>query len=644
MLPTKWITQFLFEIEKGVLLGHRMMINRFYIFTFLLFFQSITIAQSPSAPMQLQATGYEQHIELGWQANPEPNVSGYKIYRSSNGGASFEFLKQVGKEAIATDWTGDEGQILNRQYKITAFANATEGAASAVAAATTHPMDDEALLEMTQRATFRYFWDFAHPVSGLARERSNGNLNIVTTGGSGFGIMAIIVGAERGWVTRDEAVNRLVQIASFLQFAQKFHGAFPHWMNGTNGTVIPFSQFDDGGDLVETAFLMQGLLAARAYFDQNTALESALRTVITGLWEDVEWDWYRKNNSSVLYWHWSPNYAWQMNFPLRGFNETQIVYILATASPTHPIPGSLYQSGWTASNYANVSSHFGYKIYCGPFGGGPMFFAHYSYLGFDPRGRRDAFCNYFVRNRNHALIQQAYSIANPENHVGYAADCWGLTASDGPNGYAAHDIWPNNDEGTIAPTAALSSMPYTPQESLAALRHFYRVQGERLWNNYGFYDAFNLNQNWFATSYIAIDQGPIVGMIENYRSGLLWRLFMQNAEIAPALQAIGFQADNTPTEEFLSEKNGFSAQVFPNPFPAQGGVLNLEISNLKNQKLTVEIVDLEGKLLQVLFKSRAFHAGVFQEKFQYAQLPKGICLITIKNENGGVWAQKLFAE
>jgi hypothetical protein len=620
-----------------------MMFNRLFIVSFLLSSSACTLAQSPSAPLQLQATGYEKHVELRWMPNPEPNVTGYKIYRSSNAGASFEFLKQVGKEPIATDWTGDEGQNLSRQYKITAFAGAMEGPASMVVSATTHDMDDEALLEMTQRATFRYFWDFAHPLSGLARERSNGDPNIVTTGGSGFGIMAIIVGAERGWVTRDAALNRLVQIASFLQFAEKFHGVFPHWMNGANGTVIPFSQFDNGGDLVETAFLMQGLLAAREYFDQDTPLESALRDVITGLWEDVEWDWYRKNNSPVLYWHWSPNFAWQMNFPLRGFNEAQIVYILAAASPTHPVPGSLYQSGWTASNYANVSSHFGHKIYCGPFGGGPMFFAHYSYLGFDPRGRRDAFCNYFVRNRNHALIQQAYSIANPENHVGYAADCWGLTACDGPNGYSAHDIWPNNDEGTIAPTAALSSMPYAPQECLAALRHFYRVRGERLWGNYGFYDAFNLNQNWFAGSYLAIDQGPIVGMIENYRSGLLWRLFMKNPEIAPALQAIGFQADNTPAKELSGEKKSFGALIFPNPLTATAGVFNLEISNLKNQKLTLEILDLEGKRLQIFFENRAMQAGLFQEKFQYAQLPKGICLLVLKNEIGEAWAQKLVA-
>jgi Uncharacterized protein conserved in bacteria len=539
-------------------------------------------AQTPAAPQLLQAVGYERHVEITWQPNSEPNVTGYRLYRSADGGGQFVFLKQVGKVPVATDWVGAPG--LSYQYRVSAVANALEGSPSATAQATTLDMDDEALLEMTQRATFRYFWDYAHPVSGMARERSNGDPNLVTVGGSGFGIMAIVVGAERGWVSREEALYRLIQIASFLQFSERHHGVWPHWIDGTTGKTIPFSQFDNGGDLVETAFLVQGLLAAKQYFDQNTPLENGLRALIDDLWEGVEWDWYRKNGGNVLYWHWSPNFGWQMNFPLRGFYEAQIVYILAAASPTHPVPASLYQTGWTSSNYANPSVHFGYPIYCGPFGGGPLFFAHYSYLGFDPRGKRDAFCNYFVRNRNHALIQHAYAIANPKNHSGYGPDCWGLTACDGPNGYAARDIWPSNDDGTIAPTAALSSIPYAPQECLAALRHFYRARGERLWGPYGFYDAFHAGQNWVASSYLAIDQGPIVCMIENYRTGLLWRLFMQNPEIQPALSAIGFVPDNSPTSDVLLPENGMNLRVYPNP-AFENGILSLEFVNPKKQKI-----------------------------------------------------------
>ncbi len=604
-----------------------------------------TTAQIPAPPSNVAASGYDSHVEITWAASTSPNVNGYQIFRSTDGGMQYNLLKNVGTQvASLIDWTGDEGQNLTRHYKIKSTApGGLASDFSETATAETHPMNDEELMEMVQRYTFRYFWDFAHPASGMARERSNGNGEIVTSGGSGFGIMAVAVGAERGWVTRQDAVNRMIQIVSFLQNAARFHGVFPHWMNGTTGAAIPFSQYDDGGDLVETAFLMQGLLAARAYFDQNTPLEMALRNAITGLWEDVEWDWYRKNNSNVLYWHWSPNHAWQMNFPLRGFNETQIVYILAAASPTHSVPASLYQTGWTSGGYANPSIHFGHKIYCGPFGGGPMFFAHYSYLGFDPRPVKDAFCNYFVRNRNHALIQNAYSIANLENHVGYDADCWGLTACDGPSGYSAHDIHPNNDDGTIAPTAALASMPYTPAESVAALRHFYRNLGEKLWGIYGFYDAFNLNQNWFAPSYLAIDQGPIVAMIENHRTGLLWDLFMQNPEIQPALDAIGFQPDNSSTEEDFLKKNGFDAEVFPNPVGANG-VLNLEFSVLEKQKLTARLTDGQGRVVRFLFQNREMPTGVFQENLEIKGLPRGVYFLEIKNTKGGRWTGKVVVE
>ncbi|MDX1911779.1 MAG: glucoamylase family protein [Saprospiraceae bacterium] len=593
-----------------------------YTLSFLLLATLAANCQTPSTPQGLTATGYERHIALSWQSIPEPGVTGYRIYRSTDGGASYTFLKQVGLIPLAVDWTGDEGEQLTRHYQVAALIGALEGNHSEATSATTTAMDDEALLEMTQRATFRYFWDYAHPVSGMARERSNGDPNLVTTGGSGFGVMAILVGAERGWVSREAALNRLIQIASFLQFADRFHGVFPHWMNGTNGNVIPFSQFDDGGDLVETAFLMQGLLAARQYFDQDTPLENALRDVITGLWEDVEWDWYRRNNSPVLYWHWSPNYNWQMNFALRGFYEAQIVYILAAASPTHPVPASLYQTGWTSGNYANPSVHYGYKIYCGPFGGGPLFFAHYSYLGFDPRGRKDAFCNYFVRNRNHSLIQQAYSAANPENHTGYSAECWGLTSCDGPNGYAAHDVWPTNDDGTIAPTAALSSMPYAPDACMAALRYFYRQQGEKLWGPYGFYDAFNLNQNWFAPSYLAIDQGPIVGMIENYRSGLLWRLFMQNPEIEPALTAIGFVPDNTPTLEAVGGKEDLQLRVFPNPAVGKTTV-QMELWRSESVETGIRLLDASGKILHTFLPEKRLVSGVNQESLRLPDLPAG---------------------
>jgi len=422
---------------------------------------------------------------------------------------------------------------------------------------------------MTQRATFRYFWDYAHPVSGLARERL-GSGETVTTGGSGFGIMALLVGVERGFTSRELAKKRMLKILNFLtNKAQRFRGAFPHWLNGTTGQVIPFSQYDDGGDLVETSFLIQGLLAARQYFNGTDSMEIQIRNLITNIWETVEWNWYRRSPySNYLYWHWSPNYGWQMNFKLIGYNETMITYLLAIASPTHSVPANLYYNGWASSSgYFINQTYYGYKLWVGEPYGGPLFFAHYSFLGFDPRNKRDNYCNYFINNRHHTLINRAYCIANPLNHFGYNENTWGITASDSPWGYLAHQPF-IHDNGTIAPTAAISSMPYTPNESISALKNFYRSFYSGLWGEYGFKDAFNLGANWFANSYLAIDQGPIIVMIENYRSQLLWNKFMANPEIQPMLDAIGFIPDTTTTVEDINySPDGFQLyQNYPNPF------------------------------------------------------------------------------
>jgi hypothetical protein len=403
-------------------------------------------------------------------------------------------------------------------------------------------MNTEILLDHVQQQTFRYFWDFAHPLSGLTRERDSSG-DVVTIGGSGFAVMAILVGIERGFITRQEGLQRLLTIVGFLESAVRFHGAWPHWVNGVTGQGVSFSQKDDGGDLVETALLVQGLLAARQYFHSGHAHEQLLREKITLLWETVEWDWYRRDGEGVLYWHWSPNQGWAMNLPIRGFNEAMIVYLLAIASPTHGVPASLYHSGWAGlDRYRNGRYFYNHLLEVGLDWGGPLFFAHYSFLGFDPRNRRDAYCNYFQRNRNHTLINRAYCIENPKGYTGYSAKCWGLSASDCPLGYAAHEPW-EGDYGTLTPTAALSSMPYTPDYCIQALEHFYFNLGDRLWGPMGFYDAFNPHQGWFAKSYLAINQGPIIVMIENYRSAPLWELFMANSEILPMLEAVGFKTD-----------------------------------------------------------------------------------------------------
>ena len=408
-------------------------------------------------------------------------------------------------------------------------------------------LSDNELLDLVQKQTFNYFWDFSHAKSGMVLERSNVDAyggeapNIVTSGGSGFGVMVIIVGVERNYITREQAIERLHKITDFLLNGDRFHGVFPHWYYGDSGKVRPFFTEDNGGDIVETSFMIQGLLTARQYFDRETDDEILLRNKINKLWNDVEWDWYT-NGKDILTWHWSPNFEWTINHQIRGYNEALITYILAASSTTHPINKTVYHNGWASgNNFTNGIRYYQkWNLSLGPYFGGPLFFTHYSFLGLDPKGLKDSYADYWEQNVNHTLINREYCIENPKEYVGYGTENWGLTASDNHQGYSAHS--PTNDLGVISPTAALSSFPYTPEYSMQALRHFYYNFNGKLWGNYGFYDAFNQTENWYADNYLAIDQGPIIIMIENYRTGLLWNLFMSCPEVKEGLSKLNFSS------------------------------------------------------------------------------------------------------
>ncbi len=418
---------------------------------------------------------------------------------------------------------------------------------------------DTALFRLVQQQTFQYFWDGAEPVSGLARERFHADndypqndQSVVTSGGAGFGVMAILVGIERGFVTREEGRKHLEKIVHFLETADRFHGAWPHWWYGETGKVKPFSKKDNGGDLVETSFMIQGLLCVRQYFQNGNSEEKALAARADKLWKEVEFDWYR-NGKNVLYWHWSPSYGWEMNFAVRGYNECLIMYVLAASSPTHGVTAEVYHEGWAGNGKINevnkpdgIAAGFPYKLQLKHQGdawnGGPLFWAHYSYLGLDPRGLKDKYADYWKENVNQSLINYQWCVDNPKKFKGYGADNWGLTSSYSVKGYAGHAPTTNRDIGVISPTAALSSFPYTPAQSMAAMKHWYTDMKDKIWGPYGFYDAFSEQYNWYKPHYLAIDQGPIVVMMENYRSGLLWKLFMSCPEIQNGLRKLGFES------------------------------------------------------------------------------------------------------
>ena len=413
--------------------------------------------------------------------------------------------------------------------------------------------NDDEFLDWLQKTHFNYMWDGAEPTSGMAPERIHmdgvypeNDQQVVTTGGSGFGSAGLISAIDRGFVSREEGVERLAKIVDYLGKADRFHGVWPHWLYGPTGKVKPFGQKDNGGDLVESSFLMASLLAAREYLKNGNDKEKKVAEDIDKLWKEMEFDWYTKGGEDVLYWHWSPEYEWEMNFPLEGYNECLIAYILAASSPTHSIPASAYHNGWARGGKIKSNAVFeGLPLILSHNGaestGGPLFWAHYSYIGLDPRNLQDQYADYWELNKNHVMTDYLYCVENPKKYRGYGEDVWGLTASYSPEGYSAHA--PNNDLGVITPTAALSSFPYSPEQSMAAAKNFYN-RGERYRNKYGFYDAFSDQTNWVTPRYLAIDQLPITPMIENYRSGLIWDLFMNAPEIKEGLAKLGFTQKN----------------------------------------------------------------------------------------------------
>jgi hypothetical protein len=507
----------------------------------------------------VKAKGYEKHIDISWDEPAEEQPARYVVYRSTDGGAYQAVGIQVPGIHRFEDWLGKPGQTAS--YKVTVEDREyRESEPSQPASASTHAMTDDELLTMVQEACFRYYWEGAHPASGMIRENLPGDDDIVATGATGFGIMALVAGTDRGFITRQQGIDRLLKMTAFLERADRYHGVWPHFTNGATGKRMPvFGVYENGADLVETSFLMEGLLTARQYFKGESAPEKELYQRISGLWDSVEWDWFRRTVSGdALFWHWSPEYSWYINHRLTGWNEVMITYLLAIASPAHGVPASLYYTGWAGQSPAAVKyrqswgrvtagDHYvnnhvfeGIKLDVGVGSGGPLFFTQYSFMGFDPHAR-DPFTNYFLNNRNLARINYAYCQRNPGRYKGYGPNCWGITAVDGPNGYVPYEPNPKMDDGTIAPTGSIGSFPYTPAASTAALKHFYRDLGDRLWGEFGFRDAFNQREDWFSNIYMGLNQAPMVVMIENHRTGLIWKNFESNPEIQNMRKRIEFK-------------------------------------------------------------------------------------------------------
>ncbi len=508
-------------------------------------------------PSGLVAEGHDRRIDLIWDRVSLNDEQWWNVYRAKQAAGPWEKLNHRPHTIhVYSDFIGENDKTFH--YRVTQLVrDATLGNTNAATrngrrardaenesepsetvVETTVAMSESTLLDSIQKSCFRYFWDFGHPVSGLAREGFLHRRYITTTGGTGFGMITLVVGAERGFASRAEVAERLLKMVTFLEEkATRYHGIWSHHLRGDTGATLPFAgKEDNGGDIVESAFLMEGMLCVREYFDRDNPVEKQLRERITRLWEEAEWSWYQQPGDKMLTWHWSKEYGFVKNHKFHGFNECMMAYLLAIASPTHAIAPDSYYLGWVdkEANYVNGNTYYGIVQPVGKPMGGPLFFTHYSYLGLDPRKLDDAYTNYFENNRAISLINRAYCVDNPRNHEGYSERVWGLTSSQNPEGYGAHQPGSQSDNGTIAPTAAISAMPYTPEESLATLRHFYYEMGEQLWGPFGFYDAFNPGADWVSPSYLAIDQGTMAPMIENHRTGLPWKIFMKS-DVAEAI-------------------------------------------------------------------------------------------------------------
>ncbi len=538
---------------------------------------------------ELTATGYDSHTELSW-TKPAAGFT-YRIYATVDGGSDYSVRGET-TDNFYLDFVPEDYRNKSLTYKVVTAYQQNEST-PVLSTTQIHDFTDDELLDMMQRYTFRYFWEGAHQATGMALERTNGSASTAASGATGMGLMAMIVAYEREYRPREEIKDRILSILDFLGRCDRHHGAWSHWYNADTGKTQPFSTYDNGGDLVETAYVVQGLIALKNYFTGDDAKSVQIREQADQLWKSVEWNWYRQGNQNVLYWHWSPNYNWQMNMKISGWNECLATYVLAASSPAFGIPKEVYTQGWARNgSMVNKRTYYGYPVSLSPNWGGPLFWIHYSFLGLNPNGLKDQYADYWTENVNTAKIHVEYAKANPKGHLNYSAKNWGLTASDDPSGYTAHQPV-SNDNGTISPTAALASFPYTPDESMAALKYFYRERGKDIFGKYGPYDAFNDNVGWVQKAYLGIDQGPIVVMIENHRTGLLWNVVMKDTDLKSGLEKLGFEYKSTSAGIIESAITG--VKIFPNP--ASGSIM-LEIrgdgfSNLK----TINIFSANGVLV-----------------------------------------------
>ena len=412
---------------------------------------------------------------------------------------------------------------------------------------------DDAFLDYVERQTFRYFWDEANPRNGLIRDRS-GEGSPCSIAAVGFGLSAINIAVERGWIERADGATRVLRTLQTLwdtpQGARAtgcagYHGWFYHFLDMNTGTRAPGSELSS----IDTALLMMGVIDAGQFYDRPAdPAEARIRQLSAQLLSRLDWKFMVDPKEQLVNMDWNPERGFGAARWV-GYNEGSCLYLLALGGATNALPFSLWD-GWTR----------GYH-WCDCYGQTllpePALFTHqYSQVWIDFRGiadncMRQRHSGYFENTRVATLVQQHYAVENPRRFPNYGTNEWGFTACDGPDkvvdgvfypGYLARGAPAGIDDGTIAPTAAASSLPFAPETCLATLRHLYDTYGNKLWTTEGFRDAYNVKARWFAKDLLGIDQGPALLMIENYRTGSTWSRMMASATIQRGLERAGFTA------------------------------------------------------------------------------------------------------
>jgi hypothetical protein len=502
---------------------------------------SICSAAAINTPTNLVSRLGDKSIVLHWDQSTDPTLSGYNVYRSASGAGPFTRQNTaLLPSAGFCDLSVTDGQT--NFYEVTAVdTSSSETPPSAPLAAVANPFaSTDQFLDYVQETDFDYFWYWANPLNGLIPDRSEIS-SPASIAAVGFGLTAIGIAIDHGWITRSQGVARvLTTLNTFLQGPQ---GSNTTGVIGYNGWFYHFLDMKTAlranSELssIDTSLLLAGILYDKQYFNGANADETSIRTMASAIFDRVNWTWMANGTDGVSM-AWYPTTGFSGNYWI-GYSEGMIIYCLGLGTSTSPLPASswsLWTSGYMwATNYGQA-----YVFYP------PLFTYEYSHCWIDFRHIADSYMNnhsstYFENSRRAALAQVAYSIANPMKEVGYSSNVWGLSASDGPDGYAVHGLPPGGfDDGTIAPTAAGGAIAFTPEYSEPTLNYFYTHYRQHIWTAYGFYDAFNLGKGWYDVDELGIDQGPIVIMIENYRTQRPWRLFMQNQEVQTGLQRAGF--------------------------------------------------------------------------------------------------------